>query len=520
MSFFDIFKPTVNTIHTEYVKKLIERGAKTQMDKAGFLEQEIVKFKNSPYYKQVVTAYNYYEGKHDILRKKRQLIDKDGARTDLPYLPNNRIVDNQYANAVAKKVNYLTGKPFTITSNSDEYNEKLKKYLNRQFMRTFASVVTDSVNCGIGYLMPYYDTEGNLRWKHLRTWEVIPFWKDEQHTELDAFGRLYTVQGYEGFEERVWEKFDYYTKEGLIEHYVLDGNVLIPDVEHPNEPYFQVVMSEMEKEETFNGSWQKLPLIPFKFNASEQPLLNRCKSIQDAINEITSAFMDNMQEDTRTSLLVLKNYDGMETEGLRHKILSAGIIKVTTVDGVAGGVDTLKIEVNSENYKALLSILKEALIENCKSYSVRDNRLTSDANTVHIQSMFADVDIEADVQEIEYQAAFEDIEYFIDTDLSLKGEGDYFDEEMKIHFNRNLLINESQLTQNLIACFNAGLLSRETALTKLTYCENPAREVEKIKADMEAELDYNTFPTANKQPSLVAGTQSQAMTPKTAENGK
>ena len=37
---------------------------------------------------------------------------------------------------------------------------------------------------------------------------------------------------------------------------------------------------------------------------------------------------------------------------------------------------------------------------------------------------------------------------------------------------------------------------------------------------MEAEMDYNTFPTANKQPSLVAGTQSQAMTPKTAENGK
>ena len=78
MSFFDFFKPTVNTIHTEYIKKLIERGAKNQMDKAGFLEQEIVKFKNSPYYKQVVTAYNYYEGKHDILKKKRELIDKDG----------------------------------------------------------------------------------------------------------------------------------------------------------------------------------------------------------------------------------------------------------------------------------------------------------------------------------------------------------------------------------------------------------------------------------------------------------
>ena len=148
MSFFDFLKPTVNTIHTEYIKKLIERGAKTQMDKAGFLEQEIVKFKNSPYYKQVVTAYNYYEGKHDILRKKRELIDKDGERTELPYLPNNRIIDNQYANAVAKKVNYLTGKPFTITSNSDEYNEKLKKYLDRKFMRTFASVVTDSVKIG------------------------------------------------------------------------------------------------------------------------------------------------------------------------------------------------------------------------------------------------------------------------------------------------------------------------------------------------------------------------------------
>lgn len=56
--------------------------------------------------------------------------------------------------------------------------------------------------------------------------------------------------------------------------------------------------------------WQKLPLIPIKYGENETPLLKKVKSLQDGLNLMLSDFENNMQEDARNTILVLKNYDG------------------------------------------------------------------------------------------------------------------------------------------------------------------------------------------------------------------
>ena len=52
-------------------------------------------------------------------------------------------------------------------------------------------------------------------------------------------------------------------------------------------------------------------------------------------------------------------------ENVWQKIANDGIVHVTSVEGVEGGVDTLSLEVNAENYKTTLDCLKRAMIENC-----------------------------------------------------------------------------------------------------------------------------------------------------------
>ena len=60
----------------------------------------------------------------------------------------------------------------------------------------------------------------------------------------------------------------------------------------------------------------------------EQPLLNRVKSLQDGLNMLMSDFMNNMQEDSRNTILVIKNYDGENLGEYRRNLATYGAVKV------------------------------------------------------------------------------------------------------------------------------------------------------------------------------------------------
>ena len=66
------------------------------------------------------------------------------------------------------------------------------------------------------------------------------------------------------------------------------------------------------------GNWGRIPLIYFRMDEQEQPLLNRVKALQDAINSILSRFMDTMDEDSRNTILVLKNIGGHNEQDLKR----------------------------------------------------------------------------------------------------------------------------------------------------------------------------------------------------------
>ena len=68
------------------------------------------------------------------------------------------------------------------------------------------------------------------------------------------------------------------------------------------------------------------------------------------MNDILSNFENNMEEDSRNTILILVNYDGENLGQFRRNLANYGAVKVKTVDGAAGDLKTLQIEVNAENY--------------------------------------------------------------------------------------------------------------------------------------------------------------------------
>ena len=477
--------------------RLLRQGAESRLSDREFLEREIARWKRSPRRAMQIKGDFYYEGRHDILRRKRTVIGEDGKLAEVENLPNNRVVDNQYGKLVNQKANYLLGQPFVVESRSEAYAGCLKQVFDKRFMKTLKNAGKAALNQGIAWLHPYYDEAGELSFRVFPGYEVLPFWKDREHTRLDFAVRLYLVESYEGRMFRLVEKVEVYDLQG-VRRFLLDGGRLVPDEDAGEQPVPVPYVT------TTGGdgipaalNWQRIPLIPVKYNEQEIPLLQKVKSLQDGINLMLSDFENNMQEDSRNTILVLKNYDGTNLGEFRKNLATYGAVKVRYDGETKGGVEALEVQVNPENYRVILELFKKALIENGMGYDAKDDRLSGNPNQMNIQSMYSDIDLDANEMETELQAAFEELLWFVNAHLANTGKGDFGGEEASIIFNRDILMNESEAVANCVA--SAGILSDETIVGQHPWVDDPQQELERLKRQKEeaqAELErqqYNPF---------------------------
>lgn len=447
-----------------------------------YLEYEINQWKSSKTRKMQVIGEEYYDDKHDILKRKRTVIGEDGQLEEVDNLPNNKVMDNQYSKLVDQKVNYLFGKPFTYETDSEKYTEALKKVFNKKFLRMFKNLAEDSLNGGLGWLHPYYNDNGELSFKRFEAREILPFWKDSEHTELDFAIRLYETDIFEGSGKQTVEKVEVYSTSG-IDRYILRNYCLIPDYENPHSSHLTIV----ENAKLQDVNWERVPLVAFKYNNNETPLIKRVKSLQDGINIMLSDFENNMQEDARNTILVLINYMGQNLGEFRRNLATYGAVKVKSSDGGNGDVKTLEVKVNAENYKAILELFKKAIIENGRGYDAKSDRMQNNPNQMNIQSMYSDIDLDANGMETEFQASFEDLLWFINAHLVNTGEDDFFNEEVNIIFNRDILINESESIENCQK--SLAVLSSESVVSQHPWVDDVKKELERIETEKKKALD-------------------------------
>lgn len=447
---------------------------------AQFFGLEIAAWKDSPRRRAQLDGERYYRGDQDILRRKRTAIGAGGELKEVRNLPNNKIIDNQYALRVDQKTNYLLGRPVSFSCENPDHLQLLRQQFGAGFQRTLKYIGEDALNHGIAWLYVHYDEAGRLAFRRFPGYEVLPFWADDDHTRLDAAARLYRQEVWEGLAKKTIQRVELYKPDGLY-RYLLEGSTLIPDASlGPYAPYLTVEGSHGPEA----YAWQRFPLIPFKYTKQELPLLNRVRSLQDGINTILSDFENNTQEDARNTILVLKDFDGENLGEFRQNLAAYGAVKIRS----DGGVDTLTITVNPENYKIILELFKKALIENARSFDAKDERLSGSPNQMNIRSMYSDIDLDANGMETEFQAAFEQLLWFVHQDAKTRGLGDFESDPVTVIFDRDILLNESEAIANCSA--SVGILSSETILEQHPWTKDAQTELARLREEQQAADDY------------------------------
>lgn len=447
------------------------------MSESQFVQAELEAFLFSKKRQEILQARNYYQGKQKL--PEHVIMDSNGNPTDAKgTIPNNKIINNLFDDLVDQKTNYLLSKPIDVKSDTD-----LTDFFNKNFQRTLKNLGKDAYIGTIAYLHPYIDNNGNFKLKRMKPEFVIPLWHDEEHDSLDAFIYFYEFEVYMTPKTKTsFYKVEYYKPEGVTYYDYIDGT-LSPDLTKQSRPYIQ--------RSGLSYNWQSVPLIWFRSNSEEVPLLSKIKPLQDALNQMLSNFANVMSQDVHNTILVIKGYDGENLANFREQLARYGAIKITSSPEFESGVETLNIEVNASNYETIIKLLERAIITNGRGFDAKDDRMANNPNQMNINSMYSDIDLDANEMETEFQASLERLVTFINAYLSLSNKPTSND--TVFIFNRDLPLNQSELID---ACRNStGIISEETIVANHPWTLDTKEELERIKKERNEVLNNDVLGT-------------------------
>jgi len=115
--------------------------------------------------------------------------------------------------------------------------------------------------------------------------------------------------------------------------------------------------------------------------------------------------------------------------------------------------------------------------------------------------------LDANGQIVEFNFALEKLFYFIKSHLNAVGKGDFMDEKVKVVFNKDMMISESEIMTNLI---NAGIrIPNRLLLEQCTFINDVDEAVKLLEDEEKATLD-KLDPYANKKPNVQSSKTNKA----------
>lgn len=480
----------IDEVQNKLLKTKLEVLATRGKPQENFIYSNLNEFKNSPEYKHMITSEDYYCNDNDIKEKKRKAIDNKGAIINDLLLPNNILSHPSLRNVIDEKVNYVFAQPFSIKCENESFKKLLEdEIFTDKFRRRLKNLATDVYKKGLSYLQPTFDKEGKLEFK-LRTGDkIVPFWTDEEHTELDAYILFYTIRTYdlEGNYQDL-QYIEFVDNTGVYRY--LEKNKKLEKYEEDENSHFSGHFKARSENSDNNATemvWERIPLIPFKSNSDEYPVIRSIKTLIDGYDTTCSDLADSIG-DLPYSIKVVVNYDGQDLGELSANLYKYRMVKVS--DGGDLKSLTQTIDITSINYH--LDRLKDDICEYGRIVNDK-TAVAVNASGKALDRIYNKIDLDANDIINEFNDSLEQLLWFVKWYFKNTGKGDFENEKVEFVFNTDKPTDETTIIANCVA--SKGIISDETILANHPWVTDV--ESEKALLEQEAEDQMNRLLNMN-----------------------
>lgn len=429
------------------------------------LVQEIQDWENSETRANMIIGELYYRNKTDILKKEQQIEWKS----------NQKLSHGFAKKLVDQKIGYLLSKEPTFGTENESYSKIISETFDRGLLKKIKNVGKEAINKGIAYLYPYINESGGLSFTKFPSEQIIPNWADGEHMEALSFTRIYNVTAYEGRKKVTKQKVEYYHAGG-IKYFIFEAGKLIPDVPAGIEQNYHFMINDKPY------LWENIPLIHFKYNEEEQPLVDSIKSLIDNYNMQASTNAD-LLADIPNFIYKLINYGGEDLGEFLSDLNKYRAVK-TEEDG---DVDKLQADIQTDAAETEIDRNRNSIYEFGRGVDTREESLR-DASGVALRFRYSDLDMDCNILEAEFQSSIEHMLWFINTYISITGQGDFTEEKVNIIFNRDIIIAETEAIENCSK--STGILDDKTIRENHPwYTEEVEVRLEEQEEKLRKEID-------------------------------
>lgn len=478
---------------------------------------EVAEYEKSETFQMVKESKLYYFNKNsEVMARRRQIPDGLGHMLTTNLLKNLKVPFGFYRKIADQKTGYLLGKPFSVSADGDGVPEKLvedyEAFLDDVFDNRFKMQLKQvgiEAQAGVGWIHPQI-VDGVLRYKRIPAENAVPIWKDDERRELQAFIYFYSVVEYSGYQKRTVKKYEWWDVQGvryfeddpfrgggIHEIGIADELGLFQATPHLTVTYDDAGLKAGEPAKTEALNWDRVPFVPFRCNSWELPLLT---AIKPQIDEFDSKVSEIANSIADLPILVLENYGGENASDVWKFMLEN--FAVFLRDG--GKASFMKMDIDIDSILGYCRFLRESIFEFGRAVDTQSDRFNAAVSGAAIQKLYADLDVDANDMEAEFRASMDDLLWFADRYLQLKGLGDFTQVKVEVIFNRDIMLNESETIKDVIA--SSAILSEETTLANHPWVGNAKDEMARKEEEAQgaiAQQDQSMFPTLPSDPNAL-----------------
>lgn len=451
-----------------YMKLAFEKSTITE----SMIEKLIVEHRNSKTVELMKMGDRYYSVDNDILTRSN-LHKKD-------YQSDTKLCHASYKNIVDEKIGYLFSKDATIHAETDKVTDIINDCLGVNFNYDLESLGYEASNKGIAWLHPYINSNGEFKLFVAQSEQIIPKWTDSTHTELEYLVRYYETKVYRFNKYETVTNVELWTKDDVTYYRYENGKLINPQTEG----HFKLDGSD--------SGWGFVPWIAFKNNRKELPDIKFIKTLIDDY-DLSRSEVSNYIQEVKNLIFVLKGYSGESLDEFLEYIYQKRAVILDADE--ESDVNTLNPQMDINAAKEHFEQLKKDILEGGQAVDKNLDRFGAAPSGVALMFLFSNLELKANQLASEFSKGFDRLIEFIYMYLE-KTNNSLERQKVEIVFNRNMIINETDIINN---CNNSrGLVSNDTILANHPWVNDINAEKEKLeKEKLESGEAFNSAPTVD-----------------------
>lgn len=402
---------------------------------------EILKLLNTSYALQqqsrAIQMYDLYYGRHKIQNKPDKVVGDEAFHT-------SKVVLNYYKLAVKFFVYLILAQPVKVTHPDEDFTAFIKQFHTfNQIDKHNAELFEATSVFGNAFEHIFFDSDGNLRVRLIDGMASVPFWND--YMDLDYFAEQYSEMDYNGVEHKIVRIF---TDDETAEYN--DGTQIstainlfgLPIVHYINDIFHRQVRSDLED----------------------------LQSIIEEMETLISDVADTNKYHGDPLLLVFgQRLNSLQGKGKILNFEKGADAKYLTWDQNIGASDWLYNKLKESFFD--IAMLPRIFF---------DPKSVTSVSGVALKMFYMVSLVRAQEKAMNFKDGLLRRYALLAKVYELTNNSKVNINDLNIEISINLPTNESELINNVFTMVSGGLMSKETAMRKMPYIDNPDEEIKRL----------------------------------------